>query len=958
LFISCITSRCRIYRPRGSENKTPTSNSHSRARIGGGQRRRQQQHQQHQRPRNGGADNPTRPRAPADIVQTPSPQPVQRARNKQKTNPTRPYAGAPATLHIGPSSHVYHAPRALLPATLLQCHGWIGPAAQAPDISLPDVDDDTAHTLLHYLHTGLYESLAARPSSALDEARGEFARALAAYAVAARYEISGLAALARREVLAWGEGLGVDHVVGLLEGRFAKVHDEEGGWLKEWVRGKCRAAFEADYGRFARMDVWDGVGDVVLYRWLMKCLVEMLSERVARLGGGEPAAHVGVEVAVNGTGAELVQTGNCSVAEGIAIEVLQVPTEPPTPVGELYLDEDSIVAAITDAPSVPRKPESGISYGAWDSRFEDRVPAAADDGETDLDFEALNAALAAQQLEEDSRTDTDAERGGCFASVTERKKKRKGKKVVFHEDALKAQKEMEMAVEAGVQQLEEEEAALDRLAEEAELVHLAEEAELLHIAEEAELAQLAEETELARLAEEAELARLNEEEVEAEAEPATEPESGSFREPRSESEPVQEQGAALETESIPEPELQQQEAVPEPSVIAEPSPTPENPFAGLTFKEKRKLAKKLKKEAAAEKEAAESAQAQTPQEQTSTTTSPALNPQRHPAPESPAPAPVNQFAGLDRLQKLKLLKKMVSGKKAKERDIQAAADAAGLEVQGEPMGYMFESLSRSQKRTLLNSLIDEAAEAERDEGSNGTHTPPAEQEDHGTTTTTAATAAPIDAISALTAASSTSARLLILRSLAATQPADEVSLATLFASGLEPDGNTRYLINMLYTEGFDRAQKLRLLDDLIQDAHSAEADADADAARQGVASYPTPDLSQEDTHAVSASPSPPQQPKQKKKKNKTKTPLTAAAAADTESESKPKPSKAKKQKPVIPPAPSPPLSSDSAAPGRGGMEGSWAEAMETFDEEAVEEEERGRKGKKGGSKKKKTKKGG
>jgi hypothetical protein len=602
-----------------------------------------------------------RPQTSYVVARASSPKYPRDQTNTQTNPPTSPYAGAPATLHIGPASHIYHAPRALLPATLLQCHEWIDPAAHAPDIALPDVDDNSAHILLHYLHTGAYESLATSARTPAEEARVEFARALAAYAVAARYEIRGLGLLARREAVAWGVGLSVFEAVGLLEGVFARVCDGEGGWVREWIREKCRVAFEADYERFARMDVFDGVGDVALYRWLMKCLVELLSERVALLDR------------VGQSAAELAQTGDRSVAvEGVAIQVSQVPTEPPTPArefetepttpaGELYLDDDSIVAAITDAPSVPRKPESGVSYGAWDSRFRNGVPAAAD-SETGLDFDALNAALAAQQLEEDSRTDTDVERKGCFASVTERKKnkKNKTKKVVFHEDALMAQKEMDMIVDARIQQLNEEAAELARLEEEeAELARMeAEEAELAEL-EEAELVRLVEEEALAQLAAEAGHAQFDEEEVETEAEPISEQELES----------VLEQESVLGSESIIEPEQQprlqqEQEATPEPLAIAEPSPTLENPFAGLTFKEKRKLAKKLKKEAVAEKEAAESAQAQTTQEQPSTNVPTTPNPPTHRAFESPIPAPENQFTGLARLQKLKLLKKMVSGKKS------------------------------------------------------------------------------------------------------------------------------------------------------------------------------------------------------------------------------------------------------------------------------------------------------
>ncbi|PWY80100.1 hypothetical protein BO83DRAFT_203406 [Aspergillus eucalypticola CBS 122712] len=115
-----------------------------------------------------------------------------------------------------------------------------------PCIALPDIDDDITHTIVHYLHTGTYQTL--RHSG--DWTKTEYRRSVLAYAAASKYELSGLLTLSKKYMQKLDKDLSIFDVLSVARKAITKIPDWDQWFFSVYVRSRLAAAFDEDEDLF------------------------------------------------------------------------------------------------------------------------------------------------------------------------------------------------------------------------------------------------------------------------------------------------------------------------------------------------------------------------------------------------------------------------------------------------------------------------------------------------------------------------------------------------------------------------------------------------------------------------------------------------------------------------------------------------------------------------------------
>ncbi|PYI24935.1 hypothetical protein BP00DRAFT_452611 [Aspergillus indologenus CBS 114.80] len=156
-----------------------------------------------------------------------------------------------------------------------------------PCIPLPDVDDDLIHTVVHYLHTGSYQTL--RPAGGSDWTKTEYRRSVLVYGAAARYELLGLQTLARKYLQKLDTHLSIFDVLGVARtvyggGKGSTIPDYDPWFFEVYVRGKMADAFVEDRDLFERPRFQYLLGaETGFDRFLVQALVSIYEARIAEL---------------------------------------------------------------------------------------------------------------------------------------------------------------------------------------------------------------------------------------------------------------------------------------------------------------------------------------------------------------------------------------------------------------------------------------------------------------------------------------------------------------------------------------------------------------------------------------------------------------------------------------------------------------------------------------------------
>ncbi|KAK7179499.1 hypothetical protein DPSP01_011935 [Paraphaeosphaeria sporulosa] len=152
-------------------------------------------------------------------------------------------------------------------------------------VALPDLDAVTAHTLVAYLYTGRYETLAWEGEVDKKEV-AEYKLAACVYAAAVRYKMPGLAALAQGQIAARGRALTILDVLGVARDHAFPILPEEEGWFAGYLEDAIKGAAAKDPGLFVKEGFVEMIeGDKRFRKVVMRAIVGTY-EKVEGDGGG------------------------------------------------------------------------------------------------------------------------------------------------------------------------------------------------------------------------------------------------------------------------------------------------------------------------------------------------------------------------------------------------------------------------------------------------------------------------------------------------------------------------------------------------------------------------------------------------------------------------------------------------------------------------------------------------
>lgn len=201
-----------------------------------------------------------------------------------------PYISEVCLLRFGSANEPY-----TVLETFLQQHpgftasGWKGSAHSSRPIKLSEVDQDTGHTLVHYLYTGTYQTL--KPTGvSLDALKiNEYKRGVFAYCAGRRHGLPGLASLAKRKIKSLNEEISIFEFLDIASQAFQRLSRTD-PWFSDFVQTRIKAVLEANEDLLADGDLLDRIGQVAVFdNGLMGGMVKTYVDKIAEVASRKRA---------------------------------------------------------------------------------------------------------------------------------------------------------------------------------------------------------------------------------------------------------------------------------------------------------------------------------------------------------------------------------------------------------------------------------------------------------------------------------------------------------------------------------------------------------------------------------------------------------------------------------------------------------------------------------------------
>jgi hypothetical protein len=162
-------------------------------------------------------------------------------------------------------------------------------------IHLADVDASIGHVLIHFLHTGVYQTLKdegveTTGNTQQDIVLYEFQTALLVLEAAKKYGVPGLQDLAQIELERRGKDMCLRDAVRVIREDLIVGPSSEHAWLRDYIAMKVRSAFEHDTSAILAPDFFDSIGSPTLTKWVAQIIVGLYSEEVNTLRREKTAA--------------------------------------------------------------------------------------------------------------------------------------------------------------------------------------------------------------------------------------------------------------------------------------------------------------------------------------------------------------------------------------------------------------------------------------------------------------------------------------------------------------------------------------------------------------------------------------------------------------------------------------------------------------------------------------------
>jgi hypothetical protein len=128
-----------------------------------------------------------------------------------------------------------------------------------PEARFPEVDDDIAHTFIHYLYTGDYQTL--KPVSTRDMPWHaiEYNRSVLAYHAGVHCGLPGLAQHGKKYMQVFDKEISIFDIISLGRKHFSRIFEDT--WFFEYLTRKIKESFEAEESIFVQGQFFNGFGE-------------------------------------------------------------------------------------------------------------------------------------------------------------------------------------------------------------------------------------------------------------------------------------------------------------------------------------------------------------------------------------------------------------------------------------------------------------------------------------------------------------------------------------------------------------------------------------------------------------------------------------------------------------------------------------------------------------------------
>lgn len=141
----------------------------------------------------------------------------------------------------------------------------------------PEIDDDVAHTLIHYLYTGDYQTLK-RASTC----RAQYNTSLLAYHAGLHCGLDGLAEHGRKFMCIFDSAIPLFDVISLGRKHFPRITEDT--WFSEYLTTKVRESFETEEDIFEQEEFFRDFGEAPEFdRFLGKVVANAYARKVSSL---------------------------------------------------------------------------------------------------------------------------------------------------------------------------------------------------------------------------------------------------------------------------------------------------------------------------------------------------------------------------------------------------------------------------------------------------------------------------------------------------------------------------------------------------------------------------------------------------------------------------------------------------------------------------------------------------
>lgn len=160
-----------------------------------------------------------------------------------------------------------------------------GSAYTTQYIPLDEVREDIGHTIVHYLYTGEYQTLAVEEEGAIRER--EYERSVRVYCAALEYDMHDLTSKAMRYIEHFHDSVDIFRILPVAAGAWDSL-PKDNTWYPDYLDRRLAAAFESDHDIFKKADFMKCVGKSLGFdRHLVSTMTKLYSDKISTYNKGE-----------------------------------------------------------------------------------------------------------------------------------------------------------------------------------------------------------------------------------------------------------------------------------------------------------------------------------------------------------------------------------------------------------------------------------------------------------------------------------------------------------------------------------------------------------------------------------------------------------------------------------------------------------------------------------------------